>query len=1264
MRIRGRIATIIVVALAACACAPARAAGWADDAGVERLRFRHLGVREGLSQTIATSLAQDTQGFVWVGTQDGLNRYDGYGFRVYKHDRDDPASLPDNNVRRLLADSKGRLWIGSPSGLARYDTATDRFDAWRPVPGADGALAGRSVSALLEDRAGEIWVSTSGGVQRYDEKTGTFGAAPCAGEPVKRVNAFAQARDGALLFGTDQGLWRCDPASGALVEWRYEGERMGAGSQTLRVGAEGEVWLAAGDRGVFRFNADGTPGLRLDRDAVPPLADRSVRGLAVDRDGKVWFGSELRGVSRFDPATRALETWGHEPGRDYSLTSNRANSLMQDREGLLWIGTWGAGVSLLDPRSAAFVQIHPGVGAYGLPGASATAVLADDDGAFWTGTLENGGLSRFEPGRGVTVRYEHDPKRADSLAANFITTLLRGPDGSLWIGTNSAGLDRLKPGATGFIHYRHDPKRDDTLGADNVQGLHVDRSGTLWVSTEAGLDALCAGCETFRRYRNDPNDPTSLGGASVQTVIETRAGEFWVGLRRNGLDRLDRETGRAEHFRADPADAHSLGGDIVTALHEDARGDLWVGTQGGGLNRLHRELGGRVRFEALTTREGFAADAIGGIAEDAQGRLWVSTTAGISRYDPITRSVLNLAGAVGGADAGYFIGAASQGADGRILFGGPDGVTSFDPADVTTAPPPRPLFIEFRLFNAPVVPARGDTPSPLASTPWTGGAITLDHRQSMFSLDFAAPGAADSASVRYAYRLEPHDATWIETDATRRTATYTLLPPGDYRLRLRARFAGEAWSGNEAQLALHVNPAPWFSWPARIAYALAAAVLALWWWLRRRRLRRHREAAQETLRISEERLKHALWGSGGELWDIDLDDGSMHRENRLEHLAASRDAPNENVDSYMPFLHPDDAGPLRDTMVAHLKGHSDDFVASYRTRDVAGEWAWVLTRGRVVERDTAGRALRMTGTTHDINALKRAEEALRSLNEELELRVERRTAALRMANVELQQALDRLTLTQRQLLESEKLASLGGLVAGIAHEINTPLGVGVTAASHLAEEARRLDRLLDAGAIARSDLDRFRHAARESAELILRNLQRADGLVKSFKQVAVDQSNEERRVVDLGACMREIATTLGPALKKTPHTMRIECPAPVMCSTAPGALYQIVTNLVMNSLMHGFTPDTPGHIVVTVSREGDEALFDYADDGAGMDEATRGRIFDPFFTTRRGQGGSGLGMHIVYNLVTQVLGGGIDCTTAPGQGVRFLIRFPTGLKAS
>jgi len=314
----------------------------------------------------------------------------------------------------------------------------------------------------------------------------------------------------------------------------------------------------------------------------------------------------------------------------------------------------------------------------------------------------------------------------------------------------------------------------------------------------------------------------------------------------------------------------------------------------------------------------------------------------------------------------------------------------------------------------------------------------------------------------------------------------------------------------------------------------------------------------------------------------------------------------------------------------------------------------------VVERDAQGRATRLIGVSRDISEIMQHEEALQRLNSELEHRVDARTRDLQGANAQLRRTLDELRLAQKQLVESEKMAALGGLVAGVAHEINTPLGIGVTAASHLSTESKRVQASLADGSMKRSDLDAYLATAGDSSELILRNLKRADHLVKSFKQVAVDQSSEQRRVVDLAEYLDEILTSLHPRLKRTGHRVLVECDPVIRAHTYPGALYQVIVNLVINSLVHGFETRENGTVRIGVRCDDGQIEIDFSDDGCGMSEAVRTRIFEPFFTTKRGQGGSGLGMHIVYNLVTQMLGGTVLCESVPGQGVRFLLRFPQG----
>ena len=399
-----------------------------------------------------------------------------------------------------------------------------------------------------------------------------------------------------------------------------------------------------------------------------------------------------------------------------------------------------------------------------------------------------------------------------------------------------------------------------------------------------------------------------------------------------------------------------------------------------------------------------------------------------------------------------------------------------------------------------------------------------------------------------------------------------------------------------------------------------------------------RKRAQERLRLVIEAAPNAMLmvnGEGG-ITLVNAQAEKMFGYPRAEMIG-------QPIEMLVPPTHRGRHGGLRQGYLAHAKT---------RTMGVGRDLHGLTKDGREVPIEIGLNPLATSEGTFvlasiiDITERKRAEDALRSLNQTLEEQVH-----------ETQRALEQLTVAQDQLVQSEKLASLGGLVAGVAHEINTPVGVGVTAASHLHEEVRAMKRAAATGALTRSQFEAYLNGFEQGSDIILLNLQRAADLIRSFKQVAVDQSSDHKRRVNLKAYIDEVLLSLHPKLKGTGHKLSIDCPPGIEIETVPGALSQILTNLVMNALTHAFEPGRPGHMRLGVLQIAGCTEITFSDDGRGIPEEHLPRIFDPFFTTRRGQGGTGLGLHIVFNLVHQTLGGRITVASEPGRGTVFTMTF-------
>ncbi|MBL0029800.1 MAG: PAS domain-containing protein [Rhodanobacteraceae bacterium] len=1218
-----------------------------------RTRLDTLDVYRGLPANSVRVVLSDHDGFVWVGTQDGLARYDGEHIDLWRHRRNDDTSLAESHVVGLAEGDDGQLYAAHPvAGISVLDRSRRLMSHWRA---ASHGLASDRIASLQRAGDGRIWVLfQSGEVQWLDRVSQRAVTLPeINAHDLGAVRAIGAGPAGGLWLASETGLWRFEAGMPKLFRDTRLGPVTTSQTRVLLEDGSGTLWVGAGE-GLWRLARDGTRRITLPF-ATPEDADRpEVESLLLDRTNRLWIGTR-RGAFLFDRARQeVIERLDHDPADRQSLGSSRVTTLAQGADGVIWIGTWIGGLSSHDPGAAMIHTLrHQDGDPSSLPADPVVAVAPEPDGSLWLALGESAGLVRIDPERGVLERHAYRRDAGTGLASDYLLSLARDHDGRLWIGSGDRGLDRLDP-ATGQIE-RFGHGGVDGLPGPTVRALLVTRAGALLVGTLGhGLAERCAGCSGFIQHRRG-SALGSLPDERVTALAESANGRLWIGTRGSGL--VLREPGGRSFVRV-PLALEDDAGLSISDIVEDADGRLWLATYGDGVIRVEPrdDIGSPWSARRFDTTRGLSADHVSALALDADGSVWIATARGIDRLNRKDNSIRSFGLRAGALASGYFLGAMAALPDGRIVAGGMEGLSLLDPKAISDRRGPLlPQITAFSVFNETLAPVPGGR---LRYGEDGRAELRLGYRDEMLGITFSAPGFGASDVPRFAFQLEGYDRDWIIAGDNQRSATYTRVPAGNYVFRVRTLDATGARGEVEASAAILVAAAPWATPVAFAAYGVTLLLAGWMLWTRTRARSREREAAAAVLVDKERRLHAALWGSDAELWELDIPTRTISREHRLDGLMINDAPASASIIDYATYIHPEDQPALGQAMRRVLSGEAGTLDIAYRIRDRSGEWAWLLTRGRAVASDATGRAELFVGTNQNITDLKRAEDDLRKLTEELEARVERRTEALSKANAELQASLTRIQDMQRQLVESEKMASLGALVAGVAHEINTPIGVAVTAASFLREEARKLQRAHQDKTMTASMLAQFESQIIQGSEMILANLERGIQIVRSFKQVAVDTASEAPREIDLSEYFDEILTALHPRLRKTQHQVEVRVPEPIRISTYPVAIYQIVTNLVINSLVHAFDGIERGRITLVATFDGDHVLIDYRDNGHGMRADVRDRIFEPFFTTKRGQGGSGLGMHIVFNLVTQLLRGTIQCESSPDQGARFVIRFP------
>ncbi|KQX26156.1 MULTISPECIES: ligand-binding sensor domain-containing protein [unclassified Sphingomonas] len=809
--------------------------------------FHNYGRNEGLPHPVPTALAQDRDGFIWIGTQGGLTRWDGYRFRVYKADPATAGSLPDDWVQTLHVDPVGRLWIGGGAGgLARYDPVRDRF---LQVPiGRNQART--HIGAIADDGRGGLWVGTDQGLHHLDPATGTVRATAIAIADAP-VRALLRDRRGALWVGTTRGLARRSAGSAGWTTVAFDHEPTSI--TALFEDPGGRVWIGTQRRGLFVVDTPGAQPRAVGTD--PILTEGSVSSISPANPREIWVGLRGNGIAAVEVATRQLRFIRHDRTVASSLAHDDVWALMRDDAGSMWVGSIG-GLSY-HPRNSGLISavLASQDRAGGLSSTDPLAVLATRDGRVWMGYLA-GGVDVIDPaaGRVAALRPGNGRHPATTLPPDIVFAMAEDDRGGVYIGTRR-GLYRTGPAADG-VRLVPLPGLDPQV---SITALSFD-DGILWVgSDEEGLIGMVPDrAGQVGRVVFGKKDSAALTDDGVNVILRGNGRDLWVGAR-NGLYRVDKTTHAVDHIEANPADPTALPGRNVVATLIDRRGRLWAGTFGGGLAMMTgRDAAGRWHFRRIGVADGLPHMNVDSLQMDGSGIIWAGTDDGLARIDPDDLAVRAVRQADGSALVDYYAGAGATTAAGEAVFGAKGGLTVVRPGPLPRWTLQPPLVVtDLRIGGVPQPAARLNRPDPIAP-------LMVKPDSNSIAVEFAALDYTAPERNRYSYRLDGFDRDWTETDANRRLAIYTNLPPGDYVLRLRGSNRAGIWAERELALPIRVLPAwyqrLWLKLAGGLLLLLAVFAIVRWrtQYLRKRQGDLERQVADRTadLRAANARLGH------------------------------------------------------------------------------------------------------------------------------------------------------------------------------------------------------------------------------------------------------------------------------------------------------------------------------------------------------------------------------------------------------------------------
>lgn len=785
------------------------------------LRFKHLGLEEGLSQTSVNCIAQDKHGFLWIGTQDGLNKYDGYNFTVFRSDPADAGSISHNWIWDVFSDHSGNLWIATWRGLTKYDLHTGKFTRFLPDSSDPGSISGERPSAICEDKDGNLWIATWGnGLNRYDPISGKFthflfnpdkhNSVP--GDFIREVYCDSRNR---LWIGTWSGLalaTKGEDGQFTFRQFRHNDQDTASlgGNRIMRVLEDhaGRIWIATRGGGLNLFHEQDSTFVHFKYDPDNPrsISSDDVCTIFEDSQERFWVGTFTEGLNLFDVEKGDFTRIYHDPDNREGIGSNSVYSIMEDQSGLLWIGA--GGLNILNVEGNRFgLYRHQEKNEHSLSYNDVSSFYEDAFGKIWIGT-EGGGLNRFDRKTGYCKIYRSDPEDPSSVAGNNISEIAGNGSGVIWVASRGGGLDRFDIATERFTHIKtlKGLSEQEQEGLKYINDMCFLSEDILWIATDnVGLIRYDPANEEAVSFNSTSRSGGNFPGNSLLTVSPDTRGTLWIGTWGIGLYSLDRKTFRFTGYPVSDKDTLALAGNIVHVIREtiDSSGRrIWVGTNKGLCYKDPDQIG-NTGFSRLGIENGLPSNIVYGILQDNRKNIWMSTNRGLSRFNPYTREIRNF-DIHDGLQSNEFNGhSCLKLKDGTLLFGGVNGFNLFYPEQIRESTYQPPVVLTgFSVFNRTME---------FENTLQEIRKIRLSYKQNFFSFEFAALDFAQPARLKYAYWMEGVENGWIFS-GSRRYANYTNINPGKYVFHIKGTNRDGVWSNHELAIEIMIRPPYWKTW--------------------------------------------------------------------------------------------------------------------------------------------------------------------------------------------------------------------------------------------------------------------------------------------------------------------------------------------------------------------------------------------------------------------------------------------------------------------